>query len=168
MIFVHIDETHVLNAIKQLKNGKAPGTDKISTTLIKDAAAFIWKPLTMILNSSLKYGAFPDIWKLAKVTPIFKSGSKRDGNNYRPISLISVFSRLLEKIVHDQLVKYLIANKVLTPSQSAFRKLYSTITSLINGTDYLYDNTDKKQLNLAIFLDLKKAFDTIDHAILIK
>ena len=103
----HIDETYALNATKQLKNGKAPGQDKISTTLIKDAADFIWKPFTMIFNSSLKYAAFPDIWKLAKVTPIFKSGSKRDGNNYRPISVISVFSPLLEKIVHDKLVKYL-------------------------------------------------------------
>ena len=75
---------------------------------------------------------------------------------------------MLEKIFHDQLVKYLIANKVLTPNQSAFRKLDYSITFLINGTDYWYDNMDKRQLNLAIFLDLKKAFDTKDHAILIK
>ena len=168
MMFVPVDETYVLNAIKQLKNGKAPGPDKISTKLIKDAADFIWKPLTMVFNSSLKYGVFPDIWKLARVTPIFKTGSKKDANNYRPISVISVFSRMLEKIVHDQLIEYLVTNKLLTPNQSAFRKLYSTVTSLINGTDYWYDNMDKKQLNLAIFLDLKKAFDTVDHRILIK
>ena len=122
----------------------------------------------MIFNSSLKYGAFPNIWKLAKVTPIFKSGSKRDGNNYRPISVISVFSQMLEEIAHDQLSRYLISNKILTPNQSAFRKMHSTITSLIKGTDYWYKYMDKKQLNLAIFLDLKKAFDTVDHTILIK
>ena len=168
MMFVPADETYVLNAIKQLKNGKAPGPDKISTKLIKDAADFIWKPQTMVFNSSLKYGVFPDIWKLARVTPIFKTGSKKDANNYRPISVISVFSRMLEKIVHDQLIEYLVTNKLLTPNQSAFRKLYSTVTSLINGTDYWYDNMDKKQLNLAIFLDLKKVFDTVDHRILIK
>ena len=108
------------------------------------------------------------LWKLARVTPIFKTGSKKDANNCRPISVISVFSRMLEKIVHDQLIEYLITNKVSTPNQSAFRKLYSTVTSLINSTDYWYDNMDKKQLNLAIFLDLKKAFDTVDHRILIK
>ena len=73
-----------------------------------------------------------------------------------------------KKIVHDKLIECLITNKVLTPNQSAFRKLYSTVTSLINGTDYWYDNMDKKQLNLSIFLDLKKAFDTVDHRILIK
>ena len=156
MMFVPIDEAYVLNAIKQLKNGKAPGPDIVSTTLIKDAADFIWKPLAMNVNSSLKYGAFPDIWKLAKVTPIFKSGSKTDGNNYRPISVISVFSRMLEKTVHDQLSRYLISNKVLTPNQSAFRKMHSTTTSLINGTDYWYEYMDNKQLNLAIFLDLKR------------
>ena len=76
MIFVHIDETYVLNAIKQLKNGKATGPDKISTTLIKDAADFIWKPLTMTFNSSLKYGAFQDIWKLAKVTRFLNQARK--------------------------------------------------------------------------------------------
>ena len=96
------------------------------------------------------------------------TGSKKDANNYRPISVISVLSRMLEKIVQDQPIEYLITNKVLTPNQSAFRKLYSTVTSLINSTDYWYDNMDKRQLNLAIFLDLKKAFDTVDHRILIK
>ena len=70
---------------------------------------------------------------------------------------------MLEKIFHDQLIEYLTTNKVLTPNQSAFRKLYSTVASLINSTDYWYDNMDERQLNLAIFLDLKKAFDTIDH-----
>ena len=74
---------------------------------------------------------------------------------------------MLEKIAHDQLSRYLISNKVLTPNQSASRKMHSTITSLINGADYWYEYMDNKQLNLAIFLDLKKAFDTEDHTILI-
>ena len=90
MAFVTIDETYVLNAIKQLKNGKAPGPGKISTKLIKNAGDFIWKPLTMVFNSSLKFGIFPDIWKLAGVTAIFKTGSKKDANNYGPISVISL------------------------------------------------------------------------------
>ena len=75
---------------------------------------------------------------------------------------------MLEKIVHDQPSRYLISNKVLTPNQSAFRKMHSTITSLINGADYWYEYMDNKQLNLAISLDLKKAFDAVDHTILIK
>ena len=105
--FKLIDNTYVSNAISKLKNGKAPGPDKISTRLVKDSGDFIWKPLTMIYNSSLETGVFPDIWKLASVTPIFKAGPRNDANNYRPISVISIFSRILEKIVHDQMFEFL-------------------------------------------------------------
>ena len=163
-----VDDNYVPKAIKQLKNGKAPGPDKIPIILIKDAVDLISKPLTLIFNSSLWKGIFPDVWKLARVTPIFKSGSESEANNYRPISVISVFSRILERIVHDQVSEYLKVNKVLTMSQSAFQKLCSTITSLIDSTDYWYENIDHKQRNLAIFLDLKKAFDTVDHKILLE
>ena len=82
--------------------------------------------------------------------------------------MILVFSRILEKIVHDQVYEYLKASKVLIMTQSAFQRLCSTITSLIDSTDYWYENIDHKQLNLAIFLDLRKAFDTVDHKILLE
>ena len=131
MTFKTINETYMHNAIKNLKNGKAAGPDKIPTTIIKDVGDIITKPLTMIFNSSLTNGVFPDIWKIARITPIFKSGAKNDVNNYRPISVISVFSRILERIVHDQLYEFLKANKIITSNQSAFQKLYSTVTSLI-------------------------------------
>ena len=168
MVFKSVDETHMANAIRKLKNGKAAGPDKVSTTIIKDVGDLISKPLTMIFNSSLMGGVFPDIWKIARVTPIFKSGAMKDVNNYRPISVISVFSRILERIVHDQLFDFLAAKKVITRNQSAFQKLYSTVTSLICSTDSWYENIDCKKLNLTIFLDLKKAFDTVDHTIMIE
>ena len=94
---------------------------------------------------------FPDISKLARVTPIFKSGAKNDGNNYRLISVISIFSRMLERLVHDQLFDFLKVNKKLTCNQSAFQKLCSTITSLISSTDYWCDNIDSRKINLTIF-----------------
>ena len=122
----------------------------------------------MIFNSSLEKGVFPDIWKLARVTPIFKSGSKKDVNNYRPISVISIFSRMPERIVHDQIFDFLLENNVITKNKSAFRKRYSTITSLICSADHWYESFDNKTLNLTIFLDLKKAFDTVDHKILVE
>ena len=144
MAFKTIDETYTDNVIRKLKNGKASGPDKVPTTIIKDVGDLIAKLLTMIFNSSLMNGVFPDIWKIARITPIFKSDAKKDMNNYRPISVTSVFSRILEIIVHDQLYEFLGANKVITKNQAAFQKLYSTVTSLICSTDSWYYNLDNK------------------------
>ena len=87
----------------------------------------------MIFNSSVETGVSPDIWKLASVTPIFKADPRNDANNYRPISVIAIFSRILEKIVHDQMFEFL--QPIFTMNQAAFRELYSTVTSLINSTE---------------------------------
>ena len=152
--FKLIDDAYVLNAIYKLKNGKAPGPDRVSTRLVKDSGDFIWKPLTLIYNVSMETGVFPDIWKLANVTPILKSSPKNDANNYRPISVIAIFFRILEKIVHDQMMEFF--QPILTKNQTAFRKMYSTIVSLINSTDSWYATMNKRGMNLAIFLDLKK------------
>ena len=112
--------------------------DKIPIILIKDATDLISQPLTMIFNSSLRKGVFPDIWKVAKVTPIFKSGSSSDTNNYRPISVVSVVPRILKRMVHNQIYEHLKATKAITISQSAFQKCCSTIKSLIYSTDKWY------------------------------
>ena len=168
MLFQTVDEEYVLNAINRPEKGKASGPDKVTITLVKDAASSIAYPLMLIYNASLMNGIFPDIWKLARVTPIYKSGPKSDTNNYRPISVISVFSRMLERLTHDQLFEFLKTNKRLTSNQAAFRKHYSTITSLIGSTDYWYESIDHSKVNLTVFLDLKKAFDTVDHSVLMK
>ena len=132
--------------------------------LIKDVTDLISQPLTMIFNSSIRKGVFPDIWKAAKVTPIVKTGSRSDANNYRPFSVVSVSPRILQRIVHNQIYEHLKATKALKMSQSVFQKCYTTITSLIDSTGKWYDNINDKQLNLTIFLDLNKAFDTVNHA----
>ena len=98
----------------------------------------------------------PKVWKLAKITPILKSGTRNEEHNYRPISVLSVFAKLFEKIVHDQLSDYLLSNRILSMSPFAYRKLHSTITSLISVSDYWYENIDKNNLNFALFLDLKR------------
>ena len=136
MKFNPVNNTFIRNSIKQLKNGKEPGPDKVPTKLIKDAGEGICKPLAMIFNASFRHGIFPDIWKLARVTPIFKSGSRCDANNCRPISVICVLSRILDRIVHDQMYDYLRSRGIFTTSQSAFQKLCSTITSLIDSTEF--------------------------------
>ena len=121
MIFGTIDENYILDAISQLKTGKASGPDKVSITILKDVKDLIAKPLKIICNDSVINGVFPDIWKLAIVTPIFKSGAKNDANNYRPISVISIFSRMLERLVHDQLYDFLKANKSLPVINQIFK-----------------------------------------------
>ena len=119
----------------------------------------------MLFNSSLRPGTFPDRWKIARITPIYKSGAKDDTNNYRPISILSVLSKLFEKIAHDQLIDFLQSNKKLTQNQFAFRKLQLPhwLVSQIIGTQI----STIEKANFALFLDLKKAFDTVDHEILI-
>ena len=168
MLFQTVDEEYVLNAINRLEKGNASGPDMVTITLVKDAAISIAYPLMMIYNASLMNGIFPDVWKLARVTPTYKSGPKTYTNNYRSISVISVFSRMLERLTHDQLFEFLKTNKRLTRNQGAFRNHYSTITSLVGSTDYWYERIDHRKVNLTVFLDLKKAFDTVDHSVLMK
>ena len=120
-----------MNAANHLENGKASGPDKVTITLVKDACEFIVHPLMLIYNSSLAKGVFLDFWKLVRVTPIYKLGPRTDVNNYRPISATSVFSRMLERLTHDQLFEFLKINKSITCNQAAFLTLYSTITSCI-------------------------------------
>ena len=97
----------MLTSLMMLKSGKAPGPDSVSTNLAKDVAKSIENPLVMILNASLAKGLVPNVWKLAKITPILKPGARNEKNNYRPISVLSVFAKLFEKIVHDQLSDFL-------------------------------------------------------------
>ena len=166
--FKQLNERTFLKYIQNLKQGKSAGPDKIPTAILKDAAEFLCKPITMIFNSYLRLRTFPDRWKIARITPIYKSGAKDDTNNYRPISIMLVLSKLFEKIAHDQLIDFLQSNKNLMQNQFAFRKLHSTITSLIGVSDHWYSNIDNKKANFVLFLDLKKAFDTVDHEILIR
>ena len=106
-VFQRIDENLVKREINRLKCSKSPGHDQIPVKVIKDAVEIVSKPLATIFNSSMEEGIFPDIWKLAMVTPIFKKGQKSDLCNYRPISVLSVLSKLFEKIVHDQVSTFM-------------------------------------------------------------
>ena len=114
-----------MNAINQLKNGETSGPEKITITLVKDTSEFFAHPPMLIYNSSLVNDVFPDIWKLARVTQICKSGPKTDVSSYRPISVISVFSRMLGTVTHNQLFDFV---KIIKSNQAAFLKLCSTIT----------------------------------------
>ena len=111
---------------------------------------------------------FPDAWKIARVTPIYKEGEKSEKLNYRPIFVLPVISRLFEKRIYDQLYQYMNGGGLLSPDQSGFRALHSIIIYLLKCTDDWFNGIDKGLLTGMIFIDLKKAFHTVDHEILCK
>ena len=162
-----VSAAYVERAVRALNKSKSPGADRIPVEILKDAVHLVSKPLTLICNASLEKGIFPQIWKFTRVTPIYKTGSKTDVNNYRPISVLSAVSRILEKIVHDQLLEYLKGYNKLCLNQFAFQKLHNTVMCLLNVIDPWLKSSDEGKINLSIFLDLEKAFDTVDHATLL-
>ena len=129
----------------------------------------ITKPLTILTNKVLCTGMFPDKLKIAKVIPIHKKGDATVFNNYkyRPISLLPAISKVLEKIIYDQLSCYLNDSKLLFNNQYVFRSMHSTEYAALELIDRIVTQMDKDELPINIYLDLSKAFDTIDHSILI-
>ena len=140
----------------------------IPSKLLKMAANIVAPSLTSIFSKSILTGIYPNDWKTAKVTPLFKKGIKSDPNNYRPISVIPIISKVFERIVYNQLFHYLDDNKLLLGCQSGFRSLHSTLTALLEATNAWSVNIDNGLLNGVVFIDLTKAFDTIDHEIILR
>ena len=124
--------------------------------------------LADIFNYSVVSKTFLDDFKIGKVSPLFKNGEREDLNNYRPISVLPSIARVFEKIIYKQLLDFFNSNKLLSTKQWGFRNLHSTVLALLNSSNNWYINIDKGDTNGVIFLDIKKAFDTIDHRILLK
>ena len=157
----------VLSLLNKLNKSKATGIDKISARLIRECADLICIPMCDIFNQSITLGIFPDDWKTARVTPLFKQGNRDDLDNYRPISVISAVAKVFERIIYDQVYGYLEEHNILFKSQSGFRAIHSTVTALLTATDTWAYNIDRGNINAVVFLDLKMAFDTVDHEILL-
>ena len=160
--------TDVIQMLSGLSNNKATGIDKISCKIIKIAAPAIADSLTYIFNQAITLSTFPDQWKVARVTPLYKSGQRNIPGNYRPISVLPAISKIMERILYNQIYNYLTTFGLLSNSQFGFRKSHSTATALLECTNEWYVNLDRKLFNLVVFIDLKKAFDTVDHQILFK
>ena len=164
---LELQESTVLQKLLSLKPNKAIGLDKISARLLRYAAHTICPSVTRLLNLSIRSSTFPDLWKCSKVTALFKSGDLTNATNYRPISILPTLSKILEGSIHSQLYEYLNTNDLLSNQQFGFRPHRSTVTAVSNFTDEVLLNMEKGKLCGAAFIDLAKAFDTIDHRILL-
>lgn len=157
----------IIDIAHNLQPNKASGCDDISPKIIKCVITEIAGALTDIFNESLLNGTFPNSMKLAKVTPIHKGDDRRLMSNYRPISVLPTFSKILEKIMHKRLLHYLEENNIITDRQFGFREKFSTSLAVTKLVDRISDELDHRKYNIGVFLDLSKAFDTINHMILL-
>ena len=119
-------------------------------------------------NCCIQEGIYPDVLKIAQIIPVYKKGNKSSCTNYRPISLLSPINKIFEKLIYSQLENYLTKKKLLTDNQYGFRTGYSTSLAVSNICDVIIHNLENNEITCAIFLDLAKAFDTVNHAVLLQ
>ena len=157
----------VMQIGRMLKNTSTYGSDGIVSSVVKAVISFISRPLAYIFNLSFLTGSVPSHLKVAKVIPIFKSGDQRSKRNYRPISILPFFSKILERLVYNRLSKFLTNFNLLSDDQFGFRSHHSTDMAIIQLVDKLTDAACNKMSTVGVFIDLSKASDTVDHSILL-
>ena len=163
-----IDENNVFVMLHKLDTSKAAGIDSIGPKLLKLSAPIIYKPIASLINKSIANGKFPDDLKLAKITPIYKKGDKTNPGNYRPISILPTISKLFEKHIASQLRVFLSTHDLLHKEQSGFRQFHSCQTALTKITDAWLKEMDQGNITGVTFLDFRKAFDLVNHEILLE
>ena len=167
MYMPEITECEVITVICSLTNS-SPGWDNIPAKLLKPYIEEYIKPLTYIINKSFETGVFLDSLKLAKVIPIYKSGDKTLLSNYRPISILNSFSKIFEKVIYNHLIDFIDKNNILYKFQFGFRKGYSTSHAIISLVEKINKVLSSGKIMVGVTLDFSKAFDTIQHPILLK
>ena len=163
---VHPDE--VKKVIDNLKNSKTCGVDNIDSFVIKLAGTDLTPAITHIANLSLSQSYFPSTWKTAKVIPLFKKEDATLPKNYRPVSLLPVTSKILERVAYQQLVEYLEQNHLLHHSHHGFRKHHSTTTALLEMYSSWVEAYQEDKVTAVVLLDMSAAFDLVDKSILIE
>ena len=159
-----ITTSQVITSLLRISPNKAVGIDRISARLLRISAPEIASSLAKLINHSIETGVFPKRWKTAKVTPLLKGGDADDVSNYRPISVLPILSKVIERHVHDSLYTYLSIYQL----QSGFRKRHSRETALIKIVDDLLFNLDNDRVSGLVLIDYCKAFDMVDHLILLQ
>jgi hypothetical protein len=165
MFVAPVTVTEMERVITSLNKNASASCDEIPTLVIKQCMGYIMKPLVHICNASFQHGIFPDEMKIAKIKPLFKNGDKQDMRNYRPISVLSVFSKILEKLIYNRLLYFFKKHyiRLLTEVQHGFRENKSTETASQSFIESVQEALDKQRKAIGIFLDLSKAYDVINH-----
>ena len=164
--FKNVKPEDVITSVMSITS-KAEGVDGISVSMLKLCLIYLIPALCHIFDFSLQRGVFPQVWKKAKVLPIPKVSSPTEPKDYRPVSILCVLAKALEKIVHKQMSEYLKEFNIVNCCQSGFRKEHSTITALAYVTDSIRESIDNRELSLLILYDFSKAFDRVDHKLLL-
>ena len=157
----------IQDIISAMPTNKAPGIDKIPMRVVKDSLTVFLPTLTSITNASFVTGTFPSLWKMAKVTPIPKEGDHEKPNNNRPVSLLPTLSKVCKKVALNQFMAFLESKQRLSTEQSGNKLFDSTETSLIETTDVILEAIDKQKVTVVVLLDMSKAFDSLNHEILL-
>ena len=165
---VHCDEDDVLRLLCGIKEGKATGPDGIPGRVLKACAFSASEVLSSLFRISLDSGVLPQEWKISNVVPVFKAGDECQASNYRPISLLSIVSKVLERVVHNSLLSHIEDNSLLSGVQFGFRPGCSTQEALLSVTKCWYEALDRRNSTVAVFLDLSKAFDSLPHGLVLQ
>ena len=153
----------IAKKIKKMKDNKSPGIDGIPPKLLKEIVEQISTPLAKVFNLSLEEGIVPSEWKEANITPLFKKGSRNKPENYRPVSLTSVVCKLLETLIRDHMVEFLVKHKLINTSQHGFLKVRSCLTNLLCFLEEITKWVDDGSSVDVVYLDFQKAFDKVPH-----
>lgn len=166
-VLVDTDYREVYSILTQLKTDSAPGYDNIPTKFLKLGAEFVVPVIAHLANLCFKHGKFPPSLKQAIVTPVYKSGSRDEPSNYRPISVLPAISKIVEKLINNRLLNYIDKYDILSDSQYGFRRKRSTEDAVTALTSLIVKQIDTNKKCLTVFLDIKKAFDTISAKTLV-
>ncbi|CAH8821701.1 unnamed protein product, partial [Trichobilharzia szidati] len=163
---VELHYTNIKQTIRTLKCSKGFGTDGISSYFYKYGGPDIPLLLLKIFTMSLETQTYPAVWKTTFIMPKHKSGSKTDVSNYRPINITPIASRIMERLVKDNLMKHMLSCNIISPNQHGFLKSRSCLTCHLDFFNFVTSSHDRRQLVLVIYFDVSKAFDRVDHLLL--